>query len=63
MTRIASALIILEVVVVMLKSYAKILTEAPLGMNDYLLIPALVSNLAICVLGIVGTNFCLSQIL
>lgn len=62
-TRTASAFILLEVLVVILKSYAKTLTEAPLGMNDYLLIPALVSNLATCGLGIVGTDFGSSQIL
>ena len=58
----AAAFIVLEVLVAMVRSYAKFLTAAPLGMDDYLLIPALISNLAICALSIVGRLFGSSQI-
>lgn len=53
----AAAFIVLEVLVAMMRFYAKNFTEAPLGLDDYLLIPALVSNLALCALGIVGKIF------
>lgn len=54
---IAAAFIVLEVLVAMMRFYAKNLTEAPFGLDDYLLVPALVSNLALCALGIVGKIF------
>lgn len=59
---IAAAFIVLEVLVAMMRFYAKSLTEAPLSLDDYLLIPALISNLALCALGIVGKIFGSSQI-
>ncbi len=58
----AAAFIVLEVLVVMMRFHVKNLTQAPLGLDDYLLIPALVSNLALCALGIVGKIFGSPQI-
>lgn len=58
----AAAFIVLEVLVAMMRFYAKSLTEASLGLDDYLLILALISNLAVCALGIVGKIFGSSQI-
>ena len=54
--RVCIAFVILELVVVALRLYSKHLTTSPQGWDDYLIHPALFTNLGICALGI-GT-FC-----
>ena len=54
LVRVAAAFIVLEILFVGARFYAKTKIVAPLGPDDYVLLPALFCALGCCIIGLIG---------